>query len=204
MGQQLSSKITSEHPSKDTYLSASTESSGSLENLSAESTFHSHYAIDGLLGHGSSANVYKVHHKLTGQDYAAKEVILDGRMNTSDSMRTELEILQTLRHPHIVNLQESFNTSEQLWLVLEEVQGGDLVQACGSLFEYSERDVARIFKQILLGMQYLHERDVVHRDLKMENILVERPQGQAQPSSSDVVAKITDFGLAAKLKHRLS
>ncbi|RYG68741.1 serine/threonine-protein kinase [archaeon] len=210
MGQQLSSKISSEtatlhHTSKDTGKSASTESSNSLESSSSESNFHSHYIIDGLLGHGSSANVYKVHHKLTGRSYAAKEVNLDGRMNTSDSMRTELEILQTLRHPHVVNLQESFSTSQQLWLVLEEVEGGDLVQACGSLPQYSERDVARIFRQILLGMQYLHERDVVHRDLKMENILVEgRRDNSEQPKSSDLIVKITDFGLAAKLKKRLS
>jgi serine/threonine protein kinase len=138
-----------------------------------ENSVYATYELSKELGHGASGKVFKAKHKETGLDYACKVVERDARMNDAQSMSTEVEIMKRIRHQNIVAMYEIYQTPRCLWLILELVDGGDLR---GFLMQqrnsYSEAMAARHMKQILLGVHHLHSMGVVHRDLKLENILL--------------------------------
>ncbi len=98
----------------------------------------------------------------------------------------EIDIMRKLRHPHIVQLLDLYQTKEKLYLVLELVEGGELFDKIIERGHYSEKDAADIVRQMLNGIKYMHENGVAHRDLKPENILCGN-KGEI---------KIADFGLS--------
>jgi serine/threonine protein kinase len=164
----------------------------------AHSAFQAKYEREQLIGLGSSAEVFKVTEKGTGKKYACKIISLENnKMNDSKTMRTEIAILQQSKHNNIVDLHEVFETNQKAWLILELVQGGNLVAALSGMSVYTERMIARLFHQLLLGVQHLHEQGVVHRDLKAENILCEREIVNEGEEVERLTVKITDFGLSA-------
>ena len=114
-------------------------------------------------------------------------------MNDIASMTTEIEIMKRVRHRHVVSLYELFESPSCLWLVLELVDGGDLRSLLASHTHYSEASASRHMGQILQGLHYLHSRGVVHRDIKLDNILL-------MGSSEGSYVKIADFGLSALIQ----
>ena len=158
-----------------------------------EATVRESYVFERLLGHGASGEVHLVKCKKTGEKYACKVIKKDGGMNDADSMNTEIEIMKHVRHRHVVSLFELYESSVCMWLILELVQGGDLNFFCSKQEMYSERIVSHLFAQILHGVHYLHSRGIVHRDLKLDNILL-----HGSVEHGDV--KIADFGLSALVK----
>ena len=117
----------------------------------------------------------------------------NNKINDAKSMSTEIEIMKRIRHRHIVSMHELFETPSCLWMILELVNGGDLRNFLGKAEHYTEAIAARHFKQILRGVHYLHSNGVVHRDLKLQNVLL-----TAGTSSCDL--KIADFGLSALVR----
>jgi len=168
-----------------------------------DESFHDHYEIDGLIGHGGSAKIYEVHRKGSWQRFACKEISLEGAINSTDTLQTELQALRRTNHPNVLKMVEAFETAQKAWLVLELVEGGDLVSALGQLPRYSERNIAKLFKQLLLGMKHLHEQGVVHRDLKIENLLCAHSSSSSDSKqqqtygAEELTVKIADFGLSA-------
>ena len=158
-------------------------------NVTAELVKKS-YKFEKSLGHGASGEVFLVSKRDTGEMFACKMIQKDDNMNDTESMGTEIEIMKRIRHKHIVSLYELFESSSTMWLILELVDGGDLSYFISSHKAYSESVVAHHFKQILQGLHYLHQQGVVHRDLKLDNVLIKGDQ-----SYGDV--KIADFGLSA-------
>ena len=158
-------------------------------NVTAELVKKS-YKFEKSLGRGASGEVFLVSKRDTGELFACKMIQKDGNMNDSESMGTEIEIMKRVRHKHIVSLYELFESASTMWLILELVDGGDLSYFISSHKTWSEHVVAHHFKQILQGLHYLHNQGVVHRDLKLDNILV-----KGDHSYGDV--KIADFGLSA-------
>ncbi|RYG69168.1 hypothetical protein EON64_03415, partial [archaeon] len=77
-----------------------------------------------------------------------------------------------VRHRHVVSMYELYETPKCLWIVLELVDGGDLYHFIANTPSYNEVVIARQMKQILLGVHYLHSLGIVHRDLKLENLLL--------------------------------
>jgi len=152
------------------------------------------YEIGKVLGHGASGEVHLVQHRVTGQQFACKIVKKNANMNDAQSMSTEIEIMKRVRHRNVCSMYELYETPKCLWIVLELVDGGDLCHFLGSAETYNEVIAARQMKQILAGVHYLHSLGVVHRDLKLENILLSRAAG----SVGDV--KIADFGLSALVR----
>jgi len=130
------------------------------------------YDLGKVLGHGASGEVVLATHKLTKGKFACKVVRKDSNMNDAQSMSTEIEIMKRVRHRHIVSMYELYETPKCLWIILELVDGGDLHHYMASVDYYSEAFAARHLKQILSGVHYLHSIGVVHRDLKLDNILL--------------------------------
>ena len=115
-------------------------------------------------------------------------------MNDASSMGTEIEIMKRVRHRHVVSLVELFESPSCLWLILELIEGGDLRSLLAHHSHYSEAMASRHMRQILEGVHYLHSRGVVHRDIKLDNILL---HGR---SSDGGEVKIADFGLSALIQ----
>lgn len=130
------------------------------------------YAVGKVLGHGASGEVYNVTHKITGKQFACKVVKKNANMNDAQSMSTEIEIMKRIRHRHIVSMYELYETPKCLWIILELVDGGDLYHFLANATNYSEVVAARMMRQVLSGVHYLHSLGVVHRDLKLDNILL--------------------------------
>lgn len=151
------------------------------------------YEVGKVLGHGASGKVYCVTHKQTGQKFACKVVKKNSSMNDAQSMSTEIEIMKRIRHRNIVSMYELYETPKCLWIVLELVDGGDLHHFLAHTVHYNEVIASRQFKQILQGLHYLHSLGVVHRDLKLDNILL-------SGSGANCDLKIADFGLSALVR----
>jgi serine/threonine protein kinase len=141
--------------------------------------------------------VYRVTQKSTGEVYACKIIRKDGNMNDAASMSTEIEIMKRVRHRHVVSLIELFESPSCLWLILELGDGGDLRSLLANHSHYSEAMASRHMKQILEGVHYLHSRGVVHRDIKLDNILL---YGGKHGDSGHGEVKIADFGLSALIQ----
>lgn len=105
------------------------------------------------------------------------------------TLSSEAEVLTSLDHPGIVRFHEWFQTDAHFFLVMELVEGGDLLDYIMCNGCYSEPVALRLFRELISAMEYLHSRNIVHRDLKPDNILLTE-------RSENAHLKIADFGLA--------
>jgi len=105
---------------------------------------------------------------------------------TSARARREIRILKMLRHPNVIQLHAVIESDADIFLVMEHVSGGDLLDFINSRGAMPEAQARDLVGQITCGLQYCHSLGVAHRDLKPENILI----------NSEGVVKITDFGLS--------
>lgn len=146
------------------------------------------------LGVGSYGRVVAAVHKKTRDRRAIK--IINKLAIQSDEIRkrimSEVEIQRKLDHPNIVKVFEFHEDEFNLYLVLELCTGGELLDSIARIGCLSEDQTASFMKQILSALVYLHSLNIVHRDLKLENMLLERPNSN--------ILKITDFGIATELK----
>ncbi|KAH9485365.1 Serine/threonine-protein kinase cds1 [Psilocybe cubensis] len=156
---------------------------------------YAHYDLGIELGKGSFATVRKAIHRATGQWYAVKMISASKavRNNTQSSRNSnlarEISIMEKLEHPNICKLVEVFfQDDKSINLVLEHVEGGDLLEHIlknGGLAEVDARDITY---QICDAMAYIHAKGVTHRDLKPENVLL--------TADKPPKVKVADFGLA--------
>eukprot|EP01040_Poterioochromonas_malhamensis_P004182 gene4182-4476_t len=165
-----------------------------MGSAEVELKFRQTYEMVRILGRGASAEVHLIRHRVTKQEYACKIVKKANKMNDDRTMKTETTIMKKLEDNHLLRMYELYETEDTIWMILEYAEGGDVMHGLASLEVYSEREVSKIFKQILLGVKYLHGEGIVHRDLKLDNILF-----TTQSSSHDAAfqVKIADFGLSA-------
>jgi len=155
------------------------------------------YKLGKTLGTGGFATVKLATHKETGEQYAAKIMQFppesgDPKDNVKrEEILKEIDILQGLKHANIMLLVDHFIEEDKVYLLTELLNGGELLDAVLDKGTYSERDARKCFINLLHGVEYLHEMDVVHRDLKLENLILS--------SRNDFTTiKIVDFGLAKK------
>jgi len=146
------------------------------------------FVIMQTLGTGSFGRVHLVKHKESGKYYAMKVLVKRQIIESKQVEHTinEKKILETLDHPYMVNLIGSFKDNRNLYIVLEYVCGGELfsyLRQCKRLPNH----VARFYAaEVVLAFEHLHSKDIIYRDLKPENLLIDK--------SGNI--KITDFGFA--------
>ncbi|KAI5097212.1 serine/threonine-protein kinase 17A [Silurus meridionalis] len=151
------------------------------------------------LGRGKFAVVKKCVEKATGNVYAAK--FLRKRRKGQDcraDILNEIAMLEAAKsNPYVVELHEVYETSSEIILVLECAAGGEIFNQCVADNDeaFTEADVIRLARQILEGISFLHRNNVVHLDLKPQNILLT----SAQPLGD---IRIVDFGLSRRMDEK--
>ena len=170
----------------------------SISNISSLSSTHlfngkiEDYLITKELGKGSYAVVKLAKHKITNEKYAikiyTKESLLDPQKR--NTVKNEINILKQLNHINIMKLYEVIDSSKYLYLVLEYINGMSLLDLIKiEKYHYIEEHRAiKLFLQIVKGISYCQSKNINHRDIKLENILVIK----------DDIIKIIDFGFAVK------
>ena len=167
------------------------------------------YEIGDELGSGTFAKVKKAKRKAktadvekevggkkkvvlkAGADVAIK-IIDKAKVEDMQDIQREIEIMNMVDHPNVINLFEIFDEPKKMNLVLELVTGGELFDRIVAKGNYSEKDAATCMSQLCQALDYLHTKKIVHRDLKPENLLYASP-------ADDANLKVADFGLARML-----
>jgi len=147
-----------------------------------------HYDFGRELGRGGFSIVKEATRKATKEVFAVKIIEKNQAADELQLLQREIDIMRKLKHSHIIALEEVFDEPDFIYLVLELVTGGELFDQIVSRGMYTERDAAKVVRQILEAVAYMHDNGIAHRDLKPENLLLSGP-------TSDVI-KITDFGLS--------
>lgn len=132
------------------------------------------YTLMEAVGHGAYGIVSKARDSTTGEYVAIKEVKLTGTSQEHlQDVMSEIDLLKSLNHEHIVKYLDSFKTRTHLYIVLEFMEKGDLSNALkpNKFGVFPESLAAMYIAQVLKGLVYLHEQGVVHRDIKGANIL---------------------------------
>lgn len=156
--------------------------------------FTDHYEILHEIGQGTFGIVKVGVHKYTNTKVAVK-IITKSKLkdNEYELIRSELDIMKLFHHPHLVRLLDHFENSEYIYIVMEYLSGGDLINLVTEREKkLSEAEAAIIVKQIAQGIKYLNNYGVIHRDIKPENIMLKE--------KNDLNSlKIIDFGLTKTL-----
>lgn len=167
----------------------------------AEAELHAKYQLMEVLGVGSTSTCHKCIDKQTGLNYACKvidkRVIEDRFQGMMEQFYTEIEALRELQHPNIIQLFNVYITEEKIFIVMEQMEGGELFDYVVQKGTLTEQEAASIVRKVTSALVYMHSRNIVHRDLKPENLLLRRiPRISSEP----VDVKIIDFGLSKCMK----
>ncbi|XP_029585864.1 MAP/microtubule affinity-regulating kinase 3 isoform X2 [Salmo trutta] len=145
------------------------------------------YRLLKTIGKGNFAKVKLARHILTGREVAIK--IIDKTQLNPNSLQKlfrEVRIMKLLNHPNIVKLFEVIETERTLYLVMEYASGGEVFDYLVAHGRMKEKEARAKFRQIVSAVQYCHQKHIVHRDLKAENLLLD----------ADMNIKIADFGFS--------
>ena len=158
--------------------------------------FEDHYELRQVLGEGAYGEVFVCQHRYSGTERAVK--IIDKSLlieSEYEEVINEYRILKQVDHPNLIRMYEFFDNSGKFYIVQDIVKGGELFDLIEERGKLPEHDVALLMKQVLSCLKYLADENIVHRDINLENILLE--EGGDKDYSN---LKIIDFGLATQIK----
>ncbi|CDW83301.1 myosin light chain kinase [Stylonychia lemnae] len=149
------------------------------------------YDVKGVLGKGKFGQVRLAVHKKTGTKVAVKVIQKKGmQMHELELQKREIEVLKICQHPNIIRLLDVYENSENIYIVIEYMEGGDLFTYLEKReFKITEDRARSIAHQIAAALYYIHSYAIAHRDLKLENIMMVE-----EGDTSDL--KLVDFGLS--------
>ncbi|XP_013911581.1 PREDICTED: NUAK family SNF1-like kinase 2 [Thamnophis sirtalis] len=154
--------------------------------------YHKHnlrhrYEFLETLGKGTYGKVKKARER-SGKLVAIKSIRKDKIKDEQDLLhiRREIEIMSSLNHPHIIAVHEVFENSSKIVIVMEYASKGDLYDYISERQRLTEQEARHFFRQVVSAIYYCHKNGIVHRDLKLENILLD--------ANGNI--KIADFGLS--------
>ena len=104
----------------------------------------------------------------------------------------ETDLMKKLNHPNITKILEMFEDEKYFMIIMEYINGGNLFSFVKKRRKLSEKTAKFLFRQIILGIKYIHEQNIVHRDIKLENLLIDLNNN----------VKICDFGIGRKIKNK--
>lgn len=143
------------------------------------------------IGQGASGGVYTAYRVGTNQSVAIKQMNLE-QQPKKDLIINEILVMKDSKHRNIVNFMDSFLHRGDLWVVMEYMEGGSLTDVV-TYNVMSEGQIAAVCRETLQGLQHLHSKGVIHRDIKSDNILL----------SLDGHIKLTDFGFCAQINEAM-
>jgi len=150
------------------------------------------YEIGRLLGVGASAKVYHATNIETGKSVAVKVIskkkLINGEF--AANIEREISILRRLHHPNIIDLFEVLASKSKIYFVVEFAEAGELFEEVAKNEKLTEDHARRYFRQLISAVKHCHSRGVFHRDLKLDNLLLDENDN----------LKVTDFGLSAVKK----
>jgi len=144
-----------------------------------------------VLGTGYFAVVKSGFNKTTREKVAIK-CVDKSKVEREETLQNEIDILSKIDHDGVVRMYNIFETEETMFIVMELMEGGELYEEIIKRSLFSEQEASQILKQIVGALEYLHSLNVVHRDLKLENLLLKEKFLPDQP----IKVKIADFGLS--------
>ncbi|XP_041000279.1 serine/threonine-protein kinase ATG1a isoform X3 [Juglans microcarpa x Juglans regia] len=151
------------------------------------------YILGPRIGWGSFAVVWRSRHRYSGAEVAVKEIDRTQLSpKVSENLLKEISILSTINNPNIIRLFEVIETEDRIYLVLEYCDRGDLAAYIQRHGKVSEADARHFMRQLAAGLQILHEKHLIHRDLKPQNLLLSTRE-------ATLILKIGDFGFARSL-----
>lgn len=139
------------------------------------------------IGQGASGGVFTAFQAGTNTSVAIKQMNLE-QQPKKDAIINEIVVMRDSRHRNIVNFIDSFLHKEDLWVIMEYMQGGSLTDVCSTSI-MSEGQIAAVSRETLEGIRHLHANGIIHRDIKSDNVLL----------SMEGEVKLTDFGFCAQL-----
>ncbi|XP_051978080.1 serine/threonine-protein kinase MARK1-like isoform X2 [Xyrauchen texanus] len=174
-------------PTKSASRQSLPRSRNSVASITEEQPHIGNYRLLKTIGKGNFAKVKLARHVLTGREVAVK-IIDKTQLNPTSLQKLfrEVRIMKVLNHPNIVKLFEVIETEKTLYLIMEYASGGEVFDYLVAHGRMKEKEARAKFRQIVSAVQYCHQKRIVHRDLKAENLLLD----------ADMNIKIADFGFS--------
>jgi len=148
-----------------------------------------------LIGSGSFGSVYEAKNTIFQNTVALKVIKKDPNNELDEQeIRNEIDILKKLSHPNIVKIYEFYISNSHYYIVTEFCKDGELFSYIKN--KYSENQLAVLFYQVFSGLWYLHDHKILHRDIKLENIMISKKEKDNVTGEELFWAKIIDFGTA--------
>jgi len=151
-----------------------------------------HYKLGAVLGVGGNGVVQRLQDERDGSEYAVK--VLDvAKFRHREQVVAEVEILRNItnniKHPNLITIHKVYEEHQKVYIIQEMCTGGELYDRVVQRGKFSERDAANIMRQLVSALQALHRHNILHLDIKPENILF-------SSEAPDAKILLTDFGLA--------